>query len=126
MNNTKFRFELKLLEDFEGFTTGVIVTRIVSLTNLIRFPISKKWEVISCDNWTGKNDKNGVSIFVGDTVKHKFRRIWKTESHVSTVVWSDEFCCYYLFDGSTNHRMRDDMTYEVLKNITNVCYNYDK
>lgn len=118
MLNTKFRFKLKLLENFEDFEKGFVAIRIVSLTDLIRFPISKKWEVLSCDNWTGQNDKTGTPIFSGDTVKHKFRRIWKTDSHISKVVWSNEFFCFYLFDGTTHHRMRDDMNYEVLKNIT--------
>jgi hypothetical protein len=67
--------------------------------------------------FTGMIDKNGIKVFKGDKVRHKFIRIWKTEYHESTVVWSKEWCCYYLFDGTMNYRMRDDMEYEVTGNI---------
>ncbi len=67
--------------------------------------------------FTGITDKNGTKVFEGDVVKHKFRRIWSVQEHTSTVVWNDEFMCYYLFDGVCNHRMREDVVYEVIGNI---------
>ena len=69
--------------------------------------------------FTGLTDKNGKKIFDDDIVKHRFKRVWKTEFHTSKVVWNNEYSCYYLFDGVSNYKMRDDMEYEVLGNIHN-------
>ena len=67
--------------------------------------------------FTGVTDKNGIKVFEGDVVKHKFRRVWVEQEHTSTVVWNDKYMCYYLFDGVCNHRMREDVIYEVIGNI---------
>lgn len=74
-------------------------------------------DLCSVSQSVGLKDKNEKDIFEGDIVKHKFRRIWRTEEHISTVVWCQEYCCYYLNDGVSNHRMRDDMIYEIVGNI---------
>lgn len=67
--------------------------------------------------WTGFIDKNKKDIYEHDVVIHKFKRIWKTELHTSIVKWNQEFCCYYLFDGVSHHRMRDDIEYEIIGNL---------
>ena len=66
--------------------------------------------------FTGITDKNGIKVFEADIVKHKFRRIWAEQEHTSVVVWNDNFMCYYLFDGASNIRMREDVIYEVIGN----------
>ena len=66
--------------------------------------------------FTGITDKNGTKVFEADVVKHKFRRVWSEQEHTSIVVWNDNFMCYYLFDGASYIRMREDVIYEVIGN----------
>lgn len=70
----------------------------------------------SVGQFTGITDKNGIKVFEADVVKHKFRRVWSEQEHTSIVVWNDNFMCYYLFDGASNIRMREDVIYEVIGN----------
>lgn len=103
------------------------------------FPITDFWHIVvpeTVGQFTGLYDstkreeateyqKDGytketwkpIPIFDGDIVRHKFKRIWATQQHISRVVWSDKFMCYYLFDGMSYHRMRDDIQYHVIGNI---------
>ena len=66
--------------------------------------------------FTGITDKNGIKVFEADVGKHKFRRVWSEQEHTSIVVWNDNFMCYYLFDGASYIRMREDVIYEVIGN----------
>ena len=66
---------------------------------------------------TGKVVNTGEVVNTGDVVKHKFRRVWSEQEHTSTVAWNDKYMCYYLFDGVSYHRMREDVIYEVIGNI---------
>ena len=70
----------------------------------------------SVGQFTGITDKNGTKVFEADVVKHKFRRVWSEQEHTSIVVWNDNFMCYYLFDGASYIRMREDVIYEVIGN----------
>ena len=72
---------------------------------------------ILIERFTGLIDKNKEKIFEGDIVTHKFKRPWQTETHTSTVVWDGEWMCYYLYDGTSNYRMRSDIEYEVIGDI---------
>lgn len=112
MNDIKIRFTLKNID------TGDIIVPVYDTEMITRRSIHSNYDIIAMDIWTGRTDKNGKLIFNNDTVKHKYRRIWKTDEHVSKVEWDQNWACFYLKDGNgTKHRMRDDIEYEIVKTL---------
>jgi hypothetical protein len=59
---------------------------------------------------------NGVDLYENDIVKHKYRRIWQTEWHISKIEWNNKWGCYYLTQRFAEHRLREDVIYEVIGN----------
>jgi uncharacterized phage protein (TIGR01671 family) len=87
-----------------------------------------EWDDLLIMLGTGIYDRKGVQIFDRDIVKHRYKRIWQTKEHTSVVTWCQKYSCFYLFDGTSKHRMRDDIEYEIFGNIheckvcdSNVC-----
>lgn len=75
MRDIKFRYQLKLVsDDWGNYKEGDIDTFYFSLNDkqsgLYRFSIDERWEIVSCDEWTGLTCKKDDDIFENDIFKY--------------------------------------------------------
>ncbi len=76
--DTKFRFKLRMkLDSWGSYKKDDIDFFYISLLDenngLLHFPIElDKWEVISCDTYSGLNDMDGNEIYLSDIIKNSF------------------------------------------------------
>lgn len=73
----KYRIRLKLLIDEWGSVKkGDIKTYFFNLLDeingLARFSIDKHWEILSCDEFTGKIDINDEDVYTGDIIESTY------------------------------------------------------
>lgn len=107
----KFRFLLQLnIDEWGMYKKGEIETFWIDLLDvqcgLVRWPIEKHWDILRCDDFTGKTDINGNDIYEEDIVRFKtkdIKGVWSDELHEGTINFNSDDGCFFIFNSSDDY-----------------------
>ena len=100
----KFRFLLQYNKPTDSYYKNgeveIFWMDLVSDSNgLARFPIDEHWTILRCDDFIGKQDKNGEDLYEEDRVKFKTLEEFDSigdQEFTGTLRWDDEDASFFI------------------------------